>query len=394
MARAQQVDIGERFRIERQGIAAEGEIAPGPVADVGQAGAKGKIGRVLGIAHEDGAVADPRVACHVLDFFRIAVGAEEGLALVALLHRQATDEVGQEDEGLALELRVFVEVVVDLPGLITDDDVVVLCVQQLAEGEEVARHDLVHRAQREEGLQVVLTRQAFEMPALVGQLFRYGMQPFAFALEIGRRRMDGEPVDLEIAVQGAHLARNGQVPLHVAQADGAGDEERTPLARHAAHPGRTRRAGPDEIAHRAGKGHGVARAHQVPAAAHGEQPCAGHETRDLLALVVRHAHVLVAMDYQRRATDGARLLAHIGADPAGHTHRDGIAVTGTAVANHAVLVLLGRVRLVEDDAEEFVEVGLPVGTHAPSDLLDGGHRRRVGHQPLGVAAGDDDMRNA
>jgi len=128
-------------------------------------------------------------------------------------------------------------VVIDLPGFVADDDVVVLRFDQIDEGQEIARHHLIHGAQGEEGLQVVLAGHRLEVPALVGQAPDDGMQAFAFAFEVGRGWRHGEPVDLKVGLQRAHLACDGQIALHVAEADGAGDEERAALARHAAHPG-------------------------------------------------------------------------------------------------------------------------------------------------------------
>ena len=201
VASAQRIAVGERVRVERQGVAGEGEVAPGPVADPRQAGTERQLGDVFRVADEDRPVADPRIAGDVLDVVGVAVGAQVRLALVALLHRQAADEVGQEHERLALELRVLVIVVVDFPGLVADDDVVVLLAQHVGEGQEVARHHLVHRAQREERLQVVLARLRLEVTALVGEPRGDRMQPLALALEVGRRRIDREPVDLEVGLQ-------------------------------------------------------------------------------------------------------------------------------------------------------------------------------------------------
>ena len=57
-------------------------------------------------------------------------------------------------------------------------------------------------------------------------------------LEVARRRVDREPVDLEVGLELPQLARDRQVALHVAEADRARDEQRAALAAHRAHPGR------------------------------------------------------------------------------------------------------------------------------------------------------------
>ena len=46
--------------------------------------------------------------------------------LAAVGHRQPADEVRQPDVGRALQLGVLVQVVVDLPGLVADPEVVAL----------------------------------------------------------------------------------------------------------------------------------------------------------------------------------------------------------------------------------------------------------------------------
>ena len=251
-------------------------------------------------------------------------------ALVVALHRQAADEVGEEDERLALQLRVLVVVVVDVPRLVADHDVVVLGLEQVDEGHEVVGHDLVHRAQREERLQVVLAGHALEVPALVGQALRDRVQPLAFVLEVARGRVDGEPVDRQIGLQLAQLARDRQVALRVAEADRARDEQRLALALHRAHPGALGRCTADEVAQRAVEDHRIARRGHVAAAADGEQLGAGHQRLDLLALDVRHAPVVVAVDHQRRARDAARQFAHIVVEPRVASPIDHLGIGGPA----------------------------------------------------------------
>ena len=177
----------KRTRIEGQAIAAVAEVAVGPFADARQAGAERLLGHVLAVADEDGGIAQVRIARHMLDVVGIAVGAQRSLALVAWLHRKAADEVGEENIGLALELRVLVIVVVHVPGLVADHDVVVLGLDQVDEGHEVVIHDLVHRAQGEEGRQIVFSGHLLEVAALVGQALGDRVQAFAFALEVASR---------------------------------------------------------------------------------------------------------------------------------------------------------------------------------------------------------------
>jgi hypothetical protein len=62
----------------------------------------------------------------VVDHLGVVVGRQERLVPAAVLHRQPPDEVGQPDVRGTLPLGVFVEVVVELPCLVADPEVVVL----------------------------------------------------------------------------------------------------------------------------------------------------------------------------------------------------------------------------------------------------------------------------
>ena len=75
-------------------------------------------------ADEDGAVAHAGMALDVLDHLGIVVGREEGLVLATCGHRNVADEVGEPGEPGLLELGMLVPVMVDVPGLVSDDEVV------------------------------------------------------------------------------------------------------------------------------------------------------------------------------------------------------------------------------------------------------------------------------
>ncbi len=162
---ADRLGVGERRGVERQRVAAVGEVTVSPCSDAGQAWTERRLRHVLRIADEDGRVAHVGKALDVLDVVGVPVRAEEGFPLV-VLHRQASHEVRQEDERLALELGVLVVIVVDLPRLVADHQIVVLALHQVDEGHEVVRHELVHRSEREERRQVVLARDVLEVLAL------------------------------------------------------------------------------------------------------------------------------------------------------------------------------------------------------------------------------------
>ena len=115
-----------------------------------------------------------RSMCSIIS--RVVVGRQERLALAAVGHRQPAHEVGHPGEGRPLELRVLVEVVVDVPRLVADDEVVFAILDDVVEDHEVGHEDLVHPADRLEGVQVVACR-------LGGDVGRLAREP-------GARRVD------------------------------------------------------------------------------------------------------------------------------------------------------------------------------------------------------------
>ena len=104
--------------------------------------------------------------------------------------------------------------------------VVVPFFHQVDEGQEVVDHDLVHRTKREERVQVVLPGDAFEVSAPDREPARDRVQPLPFAPQAARRWVEGEPADLPVETDFAQLARDGEVALHVARSDRAGDKQR------------------------------------------------------------------------------------------------------------------------------------------------------------------------
>ena len=170
---ADRLAVGEGGGIEAGDVAGEVVVALGPVADRRQIAAK-RVGHdVVGIADEDGAVADAAVALDLLDHLGVVVGGQEGLALAAIRHRQVADEVGHPDVGGALLLWVLVQVVVQLPGLVADPEVVLLLGDDIVEEHVVGDQDLVHAAQRLEDVQVVLGGLALDVARLIRQQARW-----------------------------------------------------------------------------------------------------------------------------------------------------------------------------------------------------------------------------
>ena len=196
---------------------------------------------VLGVADEDGLIAHAREARDVLDHLLVVVAGQERLVVAAVGHRQPADEVGQPDVGRPLLLRVLVQVVVELPGLVADPEVVVLVAHEVVEDHEVGEQDLVHPPDRLEAVQVVLRRLALDVLRLVGEEGAGRVDPLAARLEHRRDRVLRQPVDLEVGMELAQLVRDRRVALCVAEPDRGGDVERAPAAGLAAHPAPRRR---------------------------------------------------------------------------------------------------------------------------------------------------------
>jgi len=162
--RPQALAVAELGRIEAADVAGEVVVAVRPVGDGGQARTE-RVGHdVLAIADEDRPVAHAREALDLLDHLGVVVGGQEGLALAAVGERQPADEVGQPHVRRALLLGVLMQVVVDLPPLVGDPQVVVLLAHDVVEHHEVRHQDLVHPAYRLEAVQVVLGRLRFDVP--------------------------------------------------------------------------------------------------------------------------------------------------------------------------------------------------------------------------------------
>ena len=181
---------------------------------------------VVGVADEHGLVAHAREARDVLDHLLVVVAGDERLVVAAVGHRQPADEVGQPHVGGPFLLGVLVQVVVELPRLVAEPQVVGLVADDVVEDHEVREQDLVHPPDRLEAVQVVLGRLALDVPRLVRQERARRMDPLPALLEHGRDRMLGEPVDLEIGVEFAQLVGDRDVALRVAKADRRGDVER------------------------------------------------------------------------------------------------------------------------------------------------------------------------
>ena len=147
--------------------------------------------------------------------------------MVACLgHGEPTDEVREPAIGESLQLRILVEVVVDVPGLVADDQVVVPFVHDVVEHHEVVEEDLVHPAPGLEAVQPVLAALGLDVCRLARQPCTGGMHRLARVFEHPGDRVLGQPIDLEVGMESSQLIGDCEVATGVAQADGGRDVER------------------------------------------------------------------------------------------------------------------------------------------------------------------------
>ena len=304
----------------------------------------------------------------VVDHVGVVVGGQEALPLAAVLHRQEADEVRQPGERDPLLARVLVQVVVELPRLVPDPEVVALIAHYVVEQHEVGRQDLVHPAQGLEAVQVVLGRLRLDVLRLVGQMGAGGVDALALTLEHPGHRVLGEPVDLQVRLEPAELAGDRDVTLRVAEPDRGGDVEGPGTAVRPVDRGVARRALPPEGVLRevaesqvdldglAGVGEvaGTADRLELPVAEAGQRSSVARR-RDL---------VTVALDHQHRAVQALRQSAQggpVAVDLAkcGGRHRRGV---GLQSPSDPVLDALCGMTLREAPRDEPLhELRVPLG---------------------------------
>lgn len=96
----------------------------------------------------------------------------------------------------------------------------------LVEHHEVVDEDLVHPAQRPERVEVVLARLALDVARLAGEVGRCGVDRLTTRGEDPGHGVLGEPLDVEVGVEGSRLVGDGEVSSRVTESDRRGDVER------------------------------------------------------------------------------------------------------------------------------------------------------------------------
>ena len=280
--------------------------------------------------------------------------------VAAVGHRQPADEVREPDVRGPLLLGVLVEVVVELPRLVSDPEVVLLLADEVVEDHEVREQDLVHPADRLEAVEVVLGGLALDVRRLVGQEGAGRVDPLAASLEHGGDGMLGQPVDLEVGVELPQLVGDRGVPLGVAEADRRGDVEGALAAGLAAHPAAGGRRRRDEVAKQVVHLHRIACLREVPRALERDELPA-RRLGERQTARVRVELVLVAVQDEHRT---ANTLAELPEVDAGRKVDAGVMVRedfGGRLERPAdgVLDLLRRMRLGEalpDEEREEVPI--------------------------------------
>ena len=335
-----------------------------PGADRGQPRAEVVRDDVVGVADEQRAVAHAREAVDLLDHLRVVVGGQPRLLGTALGHRQPAHEVGQERVGRALELGVLVQVVVELPRLVADPQVVVALAHDVVEEHEVGEQDLVHPAPGLEGVELVPVRLGGDVPRLEREVPARRVDALAAALEHVGDRLLRQPLDLELRLERAQLLCDRDVAPRVAEPDRGGHVERALGAPDRAAERRAAR-GPlpralAEVAQHQVERHGVAGVRAVADALELDE-LGARRRRERGAAVGRDEVVLVALGHEQRAVEAAEQLADRRLVGAGRADREGerLRVALEAPAD-AVLELLRRVRLRIAAAEEELEVAAEV----------------------------------
>jgi hypothetical protein len=158
-----------RGRLESGDVSGKVEVLLGPVPDRGQTRSEGCGDDVVGVADEDGPVSQPLETVDMLDHLGVVVGCDPGFPLTAGLHREPADEVGHPGERAPLVLGILVEEVVEVPGLVGDDEVVVLLLEKGLEDLEVGDKNLVHVADGLEGVKIVFVGLRLDVGRLAGE---------------------------------------------------------------------------------------------------------------------------------------------------------------------------------------------------------------------------------
>ena len=117
-------------------------------------------------------------------------------------------------------------VVIDVPGLVGDHQIVIARIDGILEDHEVFDQHLVHAPDGLEAVQLMLARFQFDMPRFAGQLCTQGVHALAAGFQQPRHRILRQPVHLQIRMQLAQFPRDGNVTPPMAKSYGRREIER------------------------------------------------------------------------------------------------------------------------------------------------------------------------
>src|SRR5579871_1843874 len=130
------------------------------------------------------------------------------------------------------------QVVIYLPGLVSNPQVVRGSAGYLQEDHEVRQHDLVHLPKSIEAVQVVLRGRLLPMCGLARQQFAHRMNDFTVLLQDASDRLLRQPLDLQVWHKAAEFTGDCQVALDMTETNWTGDVQcARSLAAHRSTPG-------------------------------------------------------------------------------------------------------------------------------------------------------------
>ena len=293
------------------------------------------------------------------------------------------------------------QVVVEVPPLVADPEVVVTGLHGIGEDHEVRRHDLVHVPERVEGVELMIGgRPALDVGALVEEQARRRMQALAADLDhaprgIGRQEVDGgvgidlakRPGDRDVALDVTETDR-AREPEDLAPASAPAGRRRVPLGGRR-NRGRSDGLAAHEVAYEPVHLRGLASRQVVTAALERHEPRTGDGIGELLAVAVGHDLVLRAVEDEHGGGEPRQQIVDvILLDLAQRLDED--IRRRLAGPRDAVLDAFERVRLGMDLLEEPRPPAVEVVPEDGDDLFV----ERLGERLRVLGADEDQVRDA
>ena len=179
-----------------ENITAEVEVFRNPVSHRRQVLTEAHGHDVFRVTHENRAIAQSGLAFHMLDHLGVVIRGQERLVVTAIVHGHPPHEIRKPGDLRFFQLRVFMPVMIHVPGLVRDDEIVMLLLEHFLEHHEVGDQYFVHAANGLERVQVVFAGLGLDVVGFVGKYFAGRVNSLVIRIEKARHRVLGEPVDL------------------------------------------------------------------------------------------------------------------------------------------------------------------------------------------------------